>query len=157
MHPLLCGVINHNSFPWLRSIRDELFKAERERRQAEIKWRKAKLTNFKDLYIQTKHKVSKLVHTGKCKFYTERITLASSSKELHQIVNTLSNRHPPKILPTNYSSDDLPSLYIITLPTKWRNFELKLLQNKSPQPQQLSLGQLLHLFLYLKKCQNQQL
>ena len=52
------------------------------------------------------------MHTAKCKFYTERITLASSSKELHQIVNTLSNGHPPKILPTIYPSADLPSIFI---------------------------------------------
>ena len=70
------------------------------------------LSIFKDLYVQTKHKLSKLVHTAKCKFYTERIALASSSKELHQIVNTLSNRHPPQILPTIYPSADLPSIFI---------------------------------------------
>ena len=52
------------------------------------------------------------MHTAKCKFYTERIALASSSKELHQIVDTLSNRHPPKILPTIYPSVDLPSIFI---------------------------------------------
>ena len=83
-----------------------------ERRQAERKWMNTKLIIFKDLYRQAKHKVSKLVHTAKCKFYTERIALASSSKELHQIVNTLSNRHPPKILPTIYPSADLPSIFI---------------------------------------------
>ena len=55
--------------------------------QAERKWRNTKLTIFKDLYRQAKYKVSKLVHSAKCKFYTERIALASSSKELHQIVN----------------------------------------------------------------------
>ena len=98
--PSLRKVITHSSSPWFESIRDELFIAKRERRQAERKWRNTKLTIFKDLYGQAKHKVSKLVHTAKCKFYTERIALASSSKELHQIVNTLSNRHPPKILPT---------------------------------------------------------
>ena len=76
--PLLCGVMNHNSSPWLESIRDELFIAKIERRQAERKWRNTKLTIFKDLYRQAKHKVSKLVHTAKCKFYTERIVLASS-------------------------------------------------------------------------------
>ena len=75
-------------------------------------WRNTKLPIFKDLYGQAKHKVSKLVHTAKCKFYTERIALASSSKELQQIVNTLSNRHPPKILPTIYPSADLPSIFI---------------------------------------------
>ena len=71
-----------------------------------------KLTIFKDLYIQAEQKVSKLVHTAECKFCTERIALASSSKELHQIVNTLSNRHPPKIFPTICPSADLHSLYI---------------------------------------------
>ena len=31
---------------------------------------------------------------------------------MHQIDNTLSNRHPPKILPTIYPSADLPSIFI---------------------------------------------
>ena len=111
--PSLRKVITHSSSPWFESIRDEHFIAKRERRQAERKWRNTKLTIFKDLYGQAKHKVSKLVHTAKCKFYTERIALASSSKELHQIVNTLSNRHQPKKLPTIYLSADLPSTHKI--------------------------------------------
>ena len=116
--PFLQKVITLNSSPWIESIRDELFMTKRERRQAERKWRNTKLTIFKDLYRQTNHKVSKLVHTAKCKFYTERIALASSSKELHQIVNTLSNRHPPKILPTIHPSADLPSIFIKHLNNK---------------------------------------
>ena len=86
--------------------------AKRERRQAERKWRNTKLTIFNDLYRQAKHKVSKPVHSAKCKSYTERIALASSSKELHHIVKILSNRHPPKLLPTIYPSADLPSTFI---------------------------------------------
>ena len=54
--PSLLKVINHSSSPWSESIRDEFFIAKRERRQAE---RKTKLTIFKDLYRQAKHKVSK--------------------------------------------------------------------------------------------------
>ena len=150
--PSLRKVITHSSSPWFESIRDELFIAKRERRQAERKWRNTKLTIFKYLYGQAKHKVSKLVHTAKCKFYTERIALASSSKELHQIVNTLSNRHPPKILSTIYPSADLPSISSNTLPTKQRNLELTLLLNMLPQ--RLLLGQLLQRFLHLKKCHN---
>ena len=92
--------------------------AKRDRRQAKRKWRNTKLTIFKDLYRQAKHKASKLVHTVKCKSYTEGIALASSSKELHQIVNTLSNRHPPNILPTIYPSADLPSIFIKHLTNK---------------------------------------
>ena len=87
--------ITHNSSPWFESIRDELFISKRERPQAERNWRNTKLTIFKYLYRQAKHKVSKIAHTTICKYYTEGIALASSSKELHQIVNALSNRHPP--------------------------------------------------------------
>ena len=78
--PSLLKVITHNSSPWFESISDELFMAKREKRQAERKWRNAKLTIFNDLYRQANHKVSKLVHTAKCKFYAERIALVSSSK-----------------------------------------------------------------------------
>ena len=102
-----CALLHYDTNTFYR-----IFIAKRERRQAERKWRNTKLAIFKDLYGQAKHKVSILVHTAKCKFYTERIALASSSKELHQIVNTLSNRHPPKILPTIYPSADLPSISI---------------------------------------------
>ena len=48
--PSLPKVITHNSSPWLESIRDELIIANRERRQAERKWRNTKLTIFKYLY-----------------------------------------------------------------------------------------------------------
>ena len=110
--PFLQNVITHNTSPWFESIRDELFIAKRERRHAERKWRNTKLTIFKDLYRQVKHLVSRLVHTAKCIFYTERIVLASSSEELHKIVNTLSNRHPPSIMPTIYPSSDRLSIFI---------------------------------------------
>ena len=116
--PSLRKVMTHNSSPWFESIRDDLLIAKRKTRQAERKWRNTKLTIFKDLYRQAKHKVSKLVHSARCKYYTEGIALASSSKELRQIVKILSNRHPPKILPTIYPSADLPSIIINTLTTK---------------------------------------
>ena len=104
--------ITHNSSPWFESIRDELFIAMKERLHAERKWRNTKLTIFNELYRQAKHMVSKLVHTAMCKFYTEGIALASSSNELHQTYNTLSNRHPPKIFPTIYPCAVLPSIFI---------------------------------------------
>ena len=79
---------------------------KRERRRAEIKWRNTKLTIFKDLYRFQNFCTQLNVN------FTLKECLSSSSKELHQIVNTLSNRHPPRILPTIYPSADLPSLFI---------------------------------------------
>ena len=64
--PSLRKITTHNSSPWFESIRYELIIAKRERRQAERKWGNTKLTIFKDLYRQAKHKVSKLVHADKC-------------------------------------------------------------------------------------------
>ena len=55
--PFLRKVINHNSSPWFESISDELFIAKRKRRLAERKLMNTKLSIFKDLYRQAKHKV----------------------------------------------------------------------------------------------------
>ena len=63
------------------------------------------------------------MHTVKYEFYTDRIALASSSNELHQIVNTLSNRHQPKILPAIYPSADLPSIFIKHFTNKVEKYE----------------------------------
>ena len=71
-----------------------------------------KVYYFQGLVQTAKHKASKHVHTAKCKSYTERIALASSSKELQQMVITLSNIHISKILSTIYPSADLTSLFI---------------------------------------------
>ena len=150
--PSLRKVITHNSSQWFESIRDELFIAKRERRQAERKWRNTKLTIFKDLYRQAKHKVSKLVHTAKCKHYTGRIALASSSKVLHQTVNTLSNRHPPNILPTIYPSADLPSIFIKHFTNKVAKPRANIASEHVTST--LVTGTTAATFLHLKKCHN---
>ena len=138
----LRNIITHNSSPCFESIRDELFIAKREKLQAERKWRNANLAAFKDLCRQAKHKASILVHTAKCKFYSEWIALASSRKDLHQIFNTLSNRHPHNILPTIYHRADLHSIFIKHLTIKVEKLRAKLLLNMLPQ----------HLFQLLLCC-----
>ena len=92
------------------------------------------------------------MHTAKCQFYTEVIALASSSMELQQVVDILSNRHPPKILPTIYPSAAFPVFSSDTLTIKQTILDQALLQNLLPQ--HLLLGQLMQLFLYLKRCHN---
>ena len=104
-------VINHYSSPWFESMRDELFIAKRERCQAEKKWRNTRLTILR---ICSDRQVTRFQNlcTQLGVNFTLRIALAFSSKELHQNVNTLSNRHPTKILPTIYHSADPPSIFI---------------------------------------------
>ena len=55
--------------------------------------------SFKDLCRRAKHNLSKGVHTAKCQFYAKIITMSSSSKELLQIVGTLSGRRHVKKIP----------------------------------------------------------
>ena len=110
------------------------------------------LTIFKDLYRQAMHKVSKLVHTAKCKFHTERISLASSSKELHQIVNALLNRHPPNILPTIYSSADLPSIFIKHFTNKVEKHRANIASEQVTSTHVTGTTDVT--FLHLQKCHN---
>ena len=112
MNASLQKVRNHDSSPSFESIRDELFKAKRERCLAERKWRNTKVIIFKILVQVGNAKVSKFVLIAECYFYTERIALSSSSKELHQVFNIFSNRHAPKIVTTIYPSADVSSLFI---------------------------------------------
>ena len=49
--PFLRNVINHNSSPWFESIRYKLFKAKRERRQAD---RNTNIAILKDMYRQAR-------------------------------------------------------------------------------------------------------
>ena len=152
--PSLLKIINHNSSPWFESIRDELFIAKRKRRQAERKWRNIKLYIFKDLYRQAKHKVSRLVHTAKCKFYTDIIALASFSKELHQIVHTLSNRHLPKTLPNTNPSADLPSLFIKHFTNKVEKIGANIASEHVTST--LVTGTTTATFFHFENCHNQQ-
>ena len=114
------------------------------------------LTTCEDLCRKTKHKASILVHTDKCKFYTENIAPSYSSKELHQVVCAHSNRHPPKYFQrftlvltfALFSSDSLA--------TKYKTLELTFKQNILSKHQHLPLRQPQHLFYHLKTCHNQQ-
>ena len=114
MHPLLRWEIYISQLLSMVSVHKRWsFYIKRERRQAGRNWKNTKLTIFKlTICTDRQSKRCRNLHTAKCKFYTERIALASSSKELHQIVNTRSNRHPPEILPAIYPSADLPSIFI---------------------------------------------
>ena len=96
--------MTHNSFPWFESIGDERFIATRETSGRE-EMEEHKVNYFQDRQSTRSQNLYTVANT-------EKIALASSSKELHQIVNTLSNRHPPRILPTIYPSADLTSIFI---------------------------------------------
>ena len=69
----------------------------------------AKLTIFMNLYRQAEHKVSKLVHTAKCRFYAERIALTSSIQKSNSLC---SLRYPPKDLLMIYAGVKLSSLFV---------------------------------------------
>ena len=105
------------------------------------------------MYRKAKHMVSRLVNTSNRLFSTEKLAQASIYYELHQVVNSLANRHPPN-LPTIYPSSDLPNLFIRhntnTVEKRRANIAL------DPVSQHLLIGQLLQPNHHFKKCHNQQ-
>ena len=62
--------------------------------------------------IKEKIQSNERLYADDTNVYREVNSINDHDHELHQIVNTLSNRHPPKILPTIYPSADLPSIFI---------------------------------------------
>ena len=107
---------------------------------------------FQGLVQTGKAQGFKLVYTATCKFYTERIALASSTKELHQIVSILSNRHPPKILPTIFPSAELPSIFIKHFTNKVEKLRANIASEHVTST--LVTGTTAATFLHLKKCHN---
>ena len=129
------------------------FIAKRERRHAERKWRKTKLTILKDMYRPANHKVSKIVHTAKGQFSTEWIALASTCKDLHQVVKSLSNTHQPKYCH--------PFTLVLTFSIFHQTHhkqtrELWAYIASDHVSQHLPIGQLLQIYLHLKQFHNQQ-
>ena len=111
-----------------------------------------KVNYFHELYRQAKHKVSRLVHSAKRKFYTERIALASFSNELHQIFIVLSNRHPPKILSTIYPSADLLIIFINHFTNKVKKLRANIASEHVTSIRVTKTTA--STFVYLKKCHN---
>ena len=98
--------------PWFPDIRVELKEAKQNRRKAERVWfQSGKLTVFQQIYTRAKNFVTGIIERARLKYYSEKISSCSSSKQLFGISNTLAGKEKSSPLPTCFPLSDLPDIF----------------------------------------------
>ena len=115
-----CTVRTRKPTPWFSSIAEQLCELKQERRQAERRWLKSKLTVHKQIYDSIKQIVTNLVDKAKQAYYSAKIQSSTTRKQLFQNFNDefvlkIINSAPAKSceldpIPTTLLYENLDSL-----------------------------------------------
>ena len=97
--------------PWYNSVGPELLKAKRERRKAEKRWRTSGLTVHRQIFQQTRNKVTDIVHRAKSAFFSSKILSCSTAKQSFSVANNILGKVNTSPLPTEYSVHELPQKF----------------------------------------------
>ena len=127
-------ISSRRSAPWFGPVSEEVRAAKRERRRAERRWLKHRLTVHKELFNKAKRFVSELVHAAKTSFFSAKIAKRTSCKQLFSICNQLLGKNKPSILPTIYSASELPSRFLDFFQGKISSLRNNLDQQSCPPP-----------------------
>ena len=84
---------------WYNRTADQLRALKRERRRAERRWHKSKLTIQKEIYEDAKRKVAELVDNAKTSFYSAKIQASKSSKNCFVTSNAFLDRSNVHLCP----------------------------------------------------------
>ena len=84
-----CTIRTRKQTPWFDSIAGQFCELKRERRQAERRWLKSKLTVHKQIHDSIKQKVTNLVDKAKQAYYSAKIQSSTTCKQLFQNFNTI--------------------------------------------------------------------
>ena len=101
--PVQTRVVNHR--PWAPWYNEDLREAKREKRRAERKFRKTKLTVNKQMYIEACERYNRLLENCKTSYYKNKIEGADRNR-LFCLVNSLF-KTSKNILPTHNSREVL--------------------------------------------------
>ena len=105
---------------WLSSSAKQFCELKRERRQAERRWLKSKLTVHKQIYDSIKQKVTNLVDKAKQAYYSAKIQSSTTCKQLPQNFNTILGKSRSSPLPSTFNSDALPNVFSDYFTEKFR-------------------------------------
>jgi hypothetical protein len=101
-------IVDRPNAPWYTPA---LSQAKRQRRIAERRWRKTRLTIHRQIYNTHKHQVQNLVTEAKQAHYSQKISEATSSKALYATLNDLLGQSNTSPLPTNIEPSKLPQAF----------------------------------------------
>ena len=97
--------------PWFSSIAEQFCQLKWERRKAERRWLKSKLTVHKQIYDSIKQKVTDLVDKAKKTYFSAKIQSNTACKQLFQDFNSMLGKNFSSPLPSAFDSDDLPTVF----------------------------------------------
>ena len=97
--------------PWFSLVGPQLLEAKRERRRAERQWIKSGLTVHKLIFQTANSVVNAIVHSAKTAHYNTKILACSTSKQLHNITNTLLGQSESSPLPSTVHPSHLPQAF----------------------------------------------
>ena len=97
--------------PWFSLVDPQLLEAKRERRRAERQWIKSGLTVHKLIFQTANSAVSAIVHSAKTAYYNTKILACSTSRQLHNITNTLLGKSESSPLPSIVHPSHLPQAF----------------------------------------------
>jgi hypothetical protein len=104
-----CKIVIRPETKWYN---EELREAKQDRRRAERRWRKSRLSVHWQIYIAKRAFVNHLLLKSKQEFYNNLICESSTdSKRLFQIVSELLGGNKSTILPTHNSMDSILSKF----------------------------------------------
>ena len=124
--PSLCAVSERPPAPWFS---DDVKSAKQERRRAERAWRLSGLEVNRQIFREKRLRVKEAITAAKVQHFHDRITQASSTKELFSILHTLLGSTPSSPLPTTHPSDELPELFSQYFKEKIENLRCSLNQD----------------------------
>jgi hypothetical protein len=128
--PLCQRTVSGRKFnPWFSGIAEKFGKLKRERRQAERRWLKSKLTVHKQIFESAKHKITALVEHAKTAFFSAQIVASKTCKDLFHNLNSMLGKQTVSPLPTTHESDSLPVMFL-----DYFNDKIQVIRNNFPQP-----------------------
>ncbi|KAK7113027.1 hypothetical protein V1264_012392 [Littorina saxatilis] len=97
--------------PWYSAISGQLRQAKRDRRRAERRWQKSKLTVDEQIFWTAKEAVAQLVQRAKEDYWSSKIESSASTKGLFSTSNRLLGKSKDSTLPTDIPTEDLSDAF----------------------------------------------
>ena len=121
-----CTVRTRKPTPWFSSIAEQFCGLKRERRQAERRWLKLKLTVHKQIYKSIKQKITNPVDKAK---QAAKIQSSTTCKQLFQNVSTILGTNIASPLPSTFDSDDFLNVF-----SDYFTEKIRTIRNNFPPP-----------------------
>ncbi|XP_070207942.1 uncharacterized protein [Littorina saxatilis] len=118
--------------PWYSAISGQLRQAKRDRRRAERRWQKSKLTVDEKIFWTAKEAVVELVQRAKEDYWSSKIESSASTKALFSTSNRLLGKSKDSTLPTDIPTEDLSDTFSDFFSSKKPSLDPNTLKNYCP-------------------------